>query len=47
MPCLRRRIDDSQMTEHYGVVAVGAVIPALTATAGAIRAEEHLPGRAS
>jgi len=52
MPCLRRRIDDSSMSEHYGVVVVGAVNPALTATAGAIRAgairaEQHLRGRAS
>ena len=47
MPCLRPRIDDRSMTEHYGVVIVGAVNPAVTAMAGAIRADEHLRGRAS
>jgi hypothetical protein len=47
MPCLRRRIDDRSMTQHYGVVVVGAVNPALTAMAGAIRAQEHLRGRTS
>jgi len=47
MPCLRRRIDDSPMSEHYGVVVVGAVNPALTAMAGAIRADEHLRGGTS
>lgn len=42
-----RRFDDGAMTEHYGVVAVGAVNTALTAMAGAIRAGEHLRGRIS
>jgi hypothetical protein len=45
MPCLRRRIDDRSMTQHYGVVVVGAVNPALTAMAGVIRADEHLRGQ--
>jgi len=42
-----RRFDDRSMTEQYGVVVVGAVNPALTAMAGAIRAGEHLRGRTS
>ena len=47
MPCLRLRIDDRLMTEHNGVVVVGAVNPALTAMAGAIRAGGHLHSRTS
>jgi len=41
------RIDDRLMTEHYGVVVVGAVNPALTAMAGAIPAGGHLHSRPS
>jgi hypothetical protein len=37
-----RRFDDRSVTEHYDVVIAGAVNPALTATAGAIRVGEHL-----
>jgi hypothetical protein len=47
MPRQRRRSDDGSMIEHYGVVVVGAVNPALAATAGAIRVGEHLFSRTS
>ena len=45
MPRMRRRSDDGSMIEHYGAVVLGAVNPALTAMAGAIRAGGHLRSR--